>query len=387
LIPRLFDAMPARLAESAAIPARRQRIMTQTATQRIANFSAGPAALPLEVLEEVRDNILSLGDTGVGIMEHSHRGKAFMAVAESAEKQCRELLGLSDDYAVLFLQGGASTLFYEVPMSFLQGGTADYLVTGVWAEKATKEAKRFGKVVEASSSADKNHSYVPKSPNWTAGARYAHYTSNNTIFGTEYHAVPKCSAPLICDSSSNMMSKPMEIEKHALMYAGAQKNLGPSGVVLVIVRKDYAETGASDIPTMAQFRTHIKEGSMYNTPNTFGIFVMDRVFAWMKRQGGLAAIAKMNQAKAKLLYDAIDASPFWSTPVAKEDRSLMNIVFRLRTEELENKLIKEAGAAGFDGLKGHRSVGGLRASVYNAFPMAHMAEFVAFMKEFERKNG
>jgi phosphoserine aminotransferase len=358
-----------------------------SATKRLINFSAGPAVLPVEVLEEVRDNLLSLGDTGIGIMECSHRSKPFEDVLNAAERDCRELLNLPDNYAILFLQGGASTQFFHIPMNFMTGEAANYIDTGVWASKAIKEAKLFGDVHVAASGEAENYARLPKEFNWSDRGVYTHYTSNNTIYGTEFKRVPESPAPLICDASSNIMSGPMEPAKHVLIYAGAQKNLGPSGVTLVIIDKEFAERGGKNLPTMVQYRTHIKDNSLYNTPNTFGIFVMNRVFAWMKRQGGLEAIGKRNAEKAKALYDYLDSSAFWKAPVAQEDRSNMNVVFRLATEDLEKKLVNETEKAGLSGLKGHRSAGGLRASLYNAFTLEHVHELVAFLKEFERRNG
>ncbi|MBI5153605.1 3-phosphoserine/phosphohydroxythreonine transaminase [Candidatus Poribacteria bacterium] len=355
--------------------------------KRIVNFSAGPAALPLEVLEEAAEGLVSFGNTGIGIAEHSHRGKAFVAVLEETMALCRELLGMGDEHAVLFLQGGASSQFFMVPQNFLQGGTANYIDTGEWSSKAMKEAKAFGTVHCAASSKDSNYTFIPKEHTFVDGAKYTHFTSNNTIFGTQFRTEPVTSAPLVCDASSDIMSRPMDMSKYALVYAGAQKNLGPSGVTLVLIRKDFAETGPQNIPVMLQYRTHIKGDSCYNTPPTFGIYLMNLVFKWMKNQGGLKAIEKLNVRKANVLYDCLDSSDFWRTPVVKEDRSLMNVVWRLPSEELEEKLIKEATAAGFSGLKGHRSVGGLRASIYNAVPEQGIRDLVEFMKDFERKNG
>lgn len=362
--------------------------MTATAVHRKVNFSAGPAVLPVEVLEEARENLLSLGDTGIGIMEHSHRGKPFVAVLEEAENTARSVMGISDDYAVLFLQGGASTQFYQVPMNFLQGGTADYLDTGAWSSKAIKEAKAFGTVNVAASSKDRNHTYIPTGASFTDGSKYTHFTSNNTIFGTQWKSEPAgARSPLVCDASSDICSRPIDVSKYGMVYAGAQKNLGPSGVTLVVVRKDLAETGPADIPTIAQYRSHIENQSCYNTCPTFGIYVLGLVFKWIEKQGGLSAMQRHNEAKAKVLYDCLDGSDFWTAPVEKDSRSLMNVVWRLPSEELEKKLIADATAAGFDGLKGHRSVGGLRASIYNAMTREGVASLVEFMNDWERANG
>jgi len=362
--------------------------MTTLQVPRKFNFSAGPAVLPLEVLQETSEALFSLGKTGIGVMEHSHRGKPFVAVLQEAEALAREVMGIPSDYAVLFLQGGASQQFIQIPMNLLQGGTADYIETGVWAEKAIKEGKRYGTVNIASSSKAKNHTFIPKDHKFTAGAKYTHFTSNNTIFGTQFKSEPVgAQGPLVVDASSDICSKPIDVSKYGLIYAGAQKNLGPAGVTLVVIRKDLAEAGAKDIPQLFQYREQITNESCYNTCPTFSIYVVGRVFAWIKRNGGLAGMAAHNEAKANALYDCIDSSAFWKQPVEKADRSLMNVVFRLPSEELEEKLIKEATAAGFDGLKGHRSVGGLRASIYNAMPKEGVTGLVDFMKEFERKNG
>ncbi|MBI1291803.1 3-phosphoserine/phosphohydroxythreonine transaminase [bacterium] len=362
--------------------------MTTLQVPRKFNFSAGPAVLPLEVLQETSEALFSLGKTGIGVMEHSHRGKPFVAVLAEAEALAREVMGISSDYAVLFLQGGASQQFIQVPMNLLQGGTADYLETGVWSEKAIKEAKRYGTVNIASTSKAENHTFIPKTHKFTAGSKFTHFTSNNTIFGTQFRGEPTGAlSPLVVDASSDICSKPIDVSKYGIIYAGAQKNLGPAGVTLVVIRKDLAEQGAKDIPQLFQYGEQIKNESCYNTCPTFSIYVVSRVFAWIKRNGGLAGMAAHNEAKAKVLYDCLDSSDFWKTPVAKEDRSLMNVVFRLPSEELEEKLIKEATAAGFDGLKGHRSVGGLRASIYNAMPKEGVTGLVSFMKEFEAKNG
>lgn len=351
------------------------------------NFSAGPATLPIEVIEETQEALFSLGNTGIGVMEHSHRGKAFVAVLEETEALAREVMGISDDYGVVFLQGGATQQFFQLPMNFLGGGTADYLDTGVWSAKAIKEAKRYGTVNVASSSKDKNHTYIPKTHNFTADAKYCHFTSNNTIYGTQFKTEPNAPSPLVVDASSDICSKPIDVSKYAMIYAGAQKNLGPAGVTLVIVRKDWAAAGNKDIPQLLQYSEQIEAQSCYNTVNTFGVFVLGRSLAWLKRNGGLPGIAKHNEEKAAILYDCLDSSDFWTAPVAREDRSLMNVVFRLPSEELENELIKSATAAGFDGLKGHRSAGGLRASIYNAMPKEGVQGLVDFMKEFERKKG
>jgi phosphoserine aminotransferase len=360
-------------------------------TRRIFNFSAGPAVLPETVLMEARDNLLSLGSTGIGIMEHSHRGKAFLEVYQQTESLCRELAGISDDYAVLFLQGGASSQFFQIPMNFLaKGETADYLVTGAWSEKAVEEAVRFGTVHTACSSKDRNYCYIPAEVNYSANPKYVHFTSNNTIFGTQFQTEPPAipsGAFLVCDASSDIYSRPIDVSKYGIVYAGAQKNLGPSGVTLVIIRKDLVEKGPKDLPVMLQYRTHAKNESMYNTPPTFGLYVMKLVFQWIKDQGGLSAMNTRNRDKADKLYRYLDSSKMFRATADPSSRSRMNITFVTGNEALDKKFITAAEAAGFDGLKGHRSVGGMRASIYNAFPPEGVDALVNFMKDFEQKAG
>ncbi len=358
-------------------------------TKRIFNFSAGPAVLPVEVLEEARENMLSLGDTGIGIMEHSHRGKAFIAVLAEVEANCRKLANISDDYSILFVQGGASSQFFTIPMNFLTPDqTADYLVTGVWAKKAIEQAERYGKVHTAASSKDRNFCYIPKTANYTENAAYVHFTSNNTIYGTQWKTEPDVPAgsTLICDASSDIFCRPIDVSKYDLIYAGAQKNLGPSGVTLVIIKKDLVERGSKDIPEMLQYRTHAENESCYNTPPTFGIYFMGLVFKWILKQGGLEAIEAANQAKADVLYRYLDQSKLFRSTADVDSRSLMNIPFVTGNEELDSKFISVATKAGFDGLKGHRSVGGMRASIYNAFPKEGVEELVKFMADFEASN-
>ena len=360
-------------------------------SERIYNFSAGPAVLPEEVIRKSQEAMWNLNGSGIGVMEHSHRGKEFMAVAERAESLVRELAGVPADYDVLFLQGGASTQFFMIPMSLLSAAeTADYLITGAWSQKAIAEAKRFGKVHEAASSKDANFSYIPEAGalKWSEKPVYAHYTSNNTIFGTQWAGTPEAPAgvPLVVDASSDIFSRPIDVKKHGIIYAGAQKNLGPSGVTLVIMRKDLVERGASNLPTMLQYRTHAKDRSLYNTPPTFAIYVVAEVLEWIKGQGGLAAVAAHNQAKAKVIYDYLDASKFFRGTARADSRSLMNICFRAPSEELEEKFLAEAKKRKLSGLKGHRSVGGMRASVYNAFPPAGCQALVDAMRDFEKAN-
>jgi phosphoserine aminotransferase len=359
-------------------------------SNRIFNFSAGPAVLPVEVLEEARENMLSLGNTGIGIMEHSHRGKAFMAVLAQTEADCRKLAGIPDDYRILFLQGGASSQFFMVPANFLEKGqTADYLVTGSWSKKAVEQATRYGNVHQAASSKDQNFSYIPDGASYSANPAYVHFTSNNTIFGTQWAAEPQPPAgtTLICDASSDIFCRPIDVSKYGLIYAGAQKNLGPSGVTLVIIHNDLVKRGNSDLPQMLQYRTHAENDSCYNTPPTFGIYIMGLVFKWILQQGGLAGVGERNREKANVLYDYLDHSRLFKPTAAKDSRSLMNVTFVTGNEDLDSKFIAAARQAGFDGLKGHRSVGGMRASIYNAFPRQGCEELVKFMKNFENENG
>ena len=358
---------------------------------RIHNFSAGPAVLPEPVLRKAQEVIWNVAGSGIGIMEHSHRGKVFDKIISEAEEACRRLGGIPDNYRVLFLQGGASLQFSMVPMNLLgPDQTADYLLTGVWSQKAVKEAKLVGKVHVAASSEATNFDRIPRSDEirYSAGPGYVHLTTNNTIYGTQWPREPEVPSgvPLVADTSSDMYSRPIEIRKYGLVYAGAQKNLGPSGVVLVIIRDDLVERGPKTLPTMLQYRTHAAEKSLYNTPPTFGIYVMGEVFKWIEGQGGLSAMKEQNEAKARLLYDYLDDSDFFRGTAQPDSRSRMNVCFRAPTEELEEKFLKEAAKRGLDGLKGHRSVGGMRASIYNACPRASVEALVSFMKEFERSN-
>jgi len=355
-------------------------------TKRIFNFSAGPATLPESVLEEAGANLLSLGETGIGVMEHSHRGPALTAVFEEAEALCRQLASIPDNYHVLFLQGGASTQFAMVPMNLLSPGqTADYLVTGSWSQKAVKEAKLFGGVHTVCSSEDENFSYIPADRDYSDRPRYVHFTSNNTIFGTQFREEPETPAdvPLICDASSDIFSHPIDVTKYGLIYAGAQKNLGPSGVTLVIVRDDLVEQGKDGLPSMLMYRTHAASKSCYNTPPAFGIYMMKLVFQWIVDQGGLAGIAELNQRKADKLYDYLDGSTLFHPTAKPGSRSNMNVTFVTNHEELDKKFIAFAKDQELDGLKGHRSVGGMRASIYNAFPEAGVDRLIEVMQHFE----
>jgi len=362
-----------------------------TATKRIYNFAAGPAVLPVPVLEEAQRDLVALPGVGMSVMEISHRSKTFEAIIQGAEADMRTIGGIPDNYKVLFLQGGASLQFSMVPMNLLTpGATADYIVTGDWAKKAMKEAKRVGATNVAASTEDGNFKRIPKQSELklTSGAAYVHMTSNNTIHGTEWHDQPNVgAAPLVCDASSDIFSRPIDVKSYGLIYAGAQKNLGPSGVTVVIVRDDLLARSADTLPTMLNYKTQADNGSMYNTPPAFGIYILRLVMKWLIAQGGLKAIQAVNGRKAKILYDELDRTAFWQPHADKDSRSLMNVTFKLATEELDTRFAKEATAAGLDGLKGHRSVGGMRASIYNAMPMAGVQALVEFMREFERKHG
>lgn len=358
-------------------------------TQRIWNFSAGPAVLPESVLEEARENLLSLGTTGIGILEHSHRGKAFLAVYEETEALVRKVGGVPDNYRVLFLQGGASTQFFQIPMNFLsQDRTADYLITGSWSEKAEEEARRFGTTHVSCSSSDRNFSYIPSTCTFSANPAYVHYTSNNTIFGTQWPGLPPVpkDLDLICDASSDIFSRPIDVSRHGLIYAGAQKNLGPSGVTLVLIRDDLIERGPKNIPTMLQYRTHAKNDSMYNTPPTFAIYLVGLVLKWIQKDGGLEVVGERNQRKAAKLYAFLDQSKLFKPTADVSSRSQMNVTFVTGNADLDTKVCSAATKAGFDGLKGHRSVGGMRASIYNAFPEAGVDALIEFLKNFEATN-
>lgn len=356
---------------------------------RVFNFSAGPAALPLEVLEEAQAGLTDWQGSGMSVMEISHRSKPFIAVAEQAEADLRELMGISDDYAVLFLQGGATQQFALIPMNLSdEGQTVDQLVTGSWSKKALKEAKALRNVNVVADGAESNYTDVPAAETWklTPDAAYLHYCANETIGGVEFHDTPDAgNVPLVADMSSTILSRPINVNDFGLIYAGAQKNIGPAGLTIVIVRKDLIDRGrpASDI---LNYAAHAEGGSMMNTPPTFAWYMAGLVFAWIKRQGGLKEIGAMNKAKSTKLYNAIDDSDFYTNPVAIEYRSWMNIPFTLAKPELDGEFLAQAEQAGLMNLKGHRSVGGMRASIYNAVPMEAIDALIAFMQEFERKN-
>lgn len=347
------------------------------------NFSSGPAALPEPVLRNAQAALLDLDGSGIGILEHSHRGAEFGRVLERTEAAIREVGGIDDAYAILFVTAGATHHFAMVPQNFLGAGqTADYCDTGIWSGKAIEEARRVGAVHVACSSAPAFDA-TPRELTFSAAPRYVHYTSNETIYGTQWATPPVAPAPLVCDASSDIFSRPLSLANHALIYAGAQKNLGPSGISLVIARKDFLETGATNLPPLAQYRTYAKEQSMHNTPNTFGVYIIGEVVAWIRDQGGLTAMAERNARKAKLLYDFLDQSQAWRGHAQPDSRSLMNITFRGATRELEATMLARAEERGLSGLKGHRSVGGLRASIYNAFPEEGVQRLVELLDDVE----
>ena len=360
-------------------------------TQRVYNFSAGPAVLPLPVLEEIQRDLIALPGVGMSILEISHRSAAFEKILAETEADIRQLAAIPSNYKVLFLQGGASLQFSMVPMNLLTAGaTADYIDSGTWADKAIKEAKKVGSVNVAATTRAENYSRIPRQDELklTPGAAYVHMTTNNTIEGTEYKTLPDIGdVPLVSDTSSDMFSRPIDVAKHGLIYSGAQKNMGPAGVTVVIVRDDLLQRSQKSLPTMLNYAVHAENGSLYNTPPAFAVYTTGLVMKWLLKQGGLTAIERANVRKAAKLYGEIDRSGFYRGTAHKDCRSLMNVTFRLATEELEKTFVKESMAAGLDGLKGHRSVGGMRASIYNAFPEAGVDALVQFMQEFERKNG
>jgi phosphoserine aminotransferase len=357
---------------------------------RIYNFSPGPATLPQEVLTQAAKDIVNYNDKGIGLIELSHRGKEFMAVAEETEALLRELASIPDNYKILFLQGGASMQFAMAPMNLLsQGKTATYLNTGVWSKKAIKEAKLFGTIQVAYSSEETGFDRVPAPTDYEIdpASEYLYFVSNNTIFGTQFHELPQTDKPLVCDMSSDILSCALDVSRFGIIFAGAQKNLGPAGATVVIIREDLLDRTPENVPTMLRYKTHADKGSMFNTPPCFAIYAIGEVLKWLKRQGGLSAMEKRNNEKAALLYEAIDSSEFYRGHAQKTSRSIMNITFNLPDAELEARFIQEASAVGLDGLKGHRSVGGVRASIYNAFPRAGVETLVAFMQDFEQKHG
>lgn len=356
--------------------------------ERLHNFSAGPAVLPEEVLLEVRDELPVFKNIGASILEISHRSSTYSTIEESAKKRLKSLLGLGEDWHILFLQGGASMQFYQVPLNFLpREGTADYILTGSWAKKAYKEAKQVGQPRAAATSEDKNFSYIPDPASWNLDphAAYLHFTSNNTIFGTQFADEPNARVPLVCDASSDFLSRRMEIDRYGLIYAGAQKNVGPAGVTVVLIREDFLQKRNQPLPTMLDYGTHV--GELFNTPPVFAVYIVEKVLRWLEDLGGLPAMEATNVSKAAKLYGRIDFSEFYRGTAETKSRSKMNVTFRLPSEDLEKKFVEQTKTAGFLGLKGHRSVGGVRASIYNACPEDSVAALVSFMDEFERKNG
>ena len=357
---------------------------------RIYNFASGPAVLPLPVLEKARDELVDFHGCGMSVMEMSHRGKIFDNIIKTAENNARELLGIPDDYAILFMPGGASQQFAMIPLNLLTpGAVADYVHTGSWADKAIKEAQLVGKVNIVWDGKDSNYMAQPDidALRFTPGAAYVHITSNETIGGMRLSRFPRTEAPLIADMSSDILSRPLDMKTFGLIYAGMQKNLGPSGSALVVIRKDLAERCPDTVNRFFRYKTHMPEPSLYNTPNTWAVYIFKLVTDWVKENGGVAAMQKKNEAKAAKVYAQLDSSSFWKPCAEKSSRSIMNITWRLASGELEKKFVNEAAAAGLDGLKGHRSVGGIRASIYNAFPEEGVTALVQFMKDFEKKNG
>jgi len=357
---------------------------------RIYNFSPGPATLPYEVLVQAAKDIVNFKDKGIGLIEMSHRSKEFIQVVDDCEALLRELLAIPRNYKVLFLQGGASTQFAMVPMNLLgPGKTACYLNTGTWAKKAIKEAKLFGTVDVAYTSESTNFDRVPYPADYTipVEAEYLYFVSNNTIFGTQFQSMPETEKIMVCDMSSDILSRTIDVNRYGLIFAGAQKNMGPAGCTVVIIRDDLLDRCPDNVPTMFRYKTHADKGSMFNTPPCFAIYTIGLVLKWLKNNGGLAVVEKTNRDKAGLLYQAIDKSNFYRGHARQDSRSLMNVTFNLPTPELEAKFVQEATAVGLDGLKGHRSVGGCRASIYNAFPYEGVEKLVSFMDEFEKENG
>ncbi len=358
---------------------------------RVFNFSAGPAVLPEEVLRQAQEEMLDWHGSGMSVMEMSHRGKEFMSIAAAAESDLRELLAVPPGYKVLFLQGGATTQFAMVPMNLLRGrAVADYIHTGEWAKKAIAEAKKFCSVNLAASAEDRKFTYAPPQSAWKCSpqAAYVHYTGNETIGGVEFHWIPDTGdVPLVCDLSSSLLSRPLDVSRFGLIYAGAQKNIGPAGLTIAIVREDLIGHAPASTPSMLDYKIQADNESMYNTPPTYALYVAGLVFQWLRRRGGLAEMEKVNIAKAKLIYDVLDASRFYHSPVAKEDRSRMNVPFTLEDAGLDEEFLKQAKQRGLIQLKGHRSVGGMRASIYNAMPIEGVRALVEFMQEFERRHG
>ena len=357
---------------------------------RVYNFSAGPAVLPEEVLKEAAAEMLDYRGTGMSVMEMSHRSKTYQNIIDTAEADLRELMGIPENYKVLFLQGGASQQFAMIPMNFMKNRVADYIITGQWAKKAWQEASKYGTANAVASSADKTFSYIPDCSDLpiSENADYVYICENNTIYGTKFKTLPNTKGKdLIADVSSCFLSEPVDVSKYAMIYGGVQKNIGPAGVVIAIIREDLiTEDVLPGTPTMLQYKIHADNGSLYNTPPAYGIYICGKVFQWLKAQGGLAAMRKRNEEKAAVLYDYLDGSDLFHGTVVKEDRSLMNVPFVTGSKELDAQFVAEAEKAGLVSLKGHRSVGGMRASIYNAMPKAGVEKLVDFMADFENRN-
>lgn len=357
---------------------------------RVYNFSAGPSVLPEVVLKEAAEEMLDYKGTGMSVMEMSHRSKAFDNIIKEAEKDLRDLMNIPDNYKVLFLQGGASQQFAAIPMNLMKNGVADYIITGQWAKKAYEEAKKYGKAVAVASSADKTFSYIPDCSDLPIDddADYVYICHNNTIYGTTYHTLPNTKGKiLVADMSSDILSQPVNVEDYGMIYFGVQKNVGPAGVVVAIIREDLIRDDVMPFtPTMLKYKTQADADSLYNTPPCYGIYICGKVFKWLKKMGGLSVMKERNEEKAKILYDFLDQSKLFKGTVRKEDRSLMNVPFVTGDAELDAKFVKEATAAGFVNLKGHRTVGGMRASIYNAMPKEGVEKLVEFMKKFEEEN-
>lgn len=357
---------------------------------RVYNFSAGPAVLPEEVLREAAEEMLDYNGTGMSVMEMSHRSKAFETIIGEAEADLRELMNIPSNYKVLFLQGGAHLQFSMIPQNLMKNGVANYIITGQWAKKAFKEGQKYGKATAIASSEDKTFSYIPDCSDLPIDedADYVHICENNTIYGTKFKTLPNTKGKtLVADVSSCILSEPIDVTKYGVIYGGAQKNIGPAGVIIVIIREDLVtEDVLPGTPTMCQYKIHVDNDSMYNTPPAYGIYICGKVFKWLKKQGGLSAMKEYNEKKAAILYDFLDSSKLFKGTVVKADRSLMNVPFVTGSEELDALFIKEAKAAGFENLKGHRSVGGMRASIYNAMPVEGIEKLVAFMEKFEEAH-
>jgi phosphoserine aminotransferase len=358
--------------------------------KRCHNFNAGPAVLPVPVLERIREEMLCLPGVGMSVLEISHRSKTFETILSETENRLRRLLNVPETHHILFLQGGASLQFSMVPLNFLtRDGVADYIVTGSWSEKAVEEARKIGRVNIAATTKEENYARIPNQSELRLDpqAAYVHFTSNNTIFGTQWPTEPEVgTTPLVCDASSDFLSRPLDVSQYALLYAGAQKNAGPAGVTIVIVREDWLERIPGGLPTMLDYRTHVKHRSLYNTPPVFAIYVVGLVLEYLEAQGGLSAVAAANAEKAGKLYAAIDSGSFYRGTAARNSRSLMNVCFRLPNPDLEAVFLREAAANGFEGLPGHRSVGGIRASLYNALPMESVLALIDFMRDFARRH-